>query len=310
MKSFNFAQRRARLAGCAIVAAVTVTGCAGVPGEAGPSPAPADSSAQPRSASSDTLEFNDSFDLDTNSGEPEYNLNEGLAARQGVPENRTVSYSRTTGVWYDSHPPLPWYSQVNHERFPDRLAFFQENSAVRANQPAPVGDGRLSLGATFVPATVTPIPEESEGEAVVPTPGNPDSEDWSSIVLTASEDSSGYITNDEVAVGVLVRANGRVGVYQGGNGEAPVWTGQFTTDEDASYRLGLSFDGSTLDLTVNDETETTDGEAATVELGNPLPESTWVYLGRYSENQYSSSTVDDLWATLDAQDAQGGRWPG
>src|SRR5690242_14469003 len=57
--------------------------------------------------------FTDSFDGAVD-GDATYGLNDSLADRQRG-EQRGVTYTRVSGVWYSAPPPRPWYSQVNHQ---------------------------------------------------------------------------------------------------------------------------------------------------------------------------------------------------
>jgi hypothetical protein len=53
-------------------------------------------------------------------------------------------------------------------------------------------------------------------QAVVdPVIGDTSSSDWSSLILDTNSSDSGYVTNLDVAVGVLVRSDGGIQVFQG-----------------------------------------------------------------------------------------------
>lgn len=199
--------------------------------------------------------FTDTFDGAVDA-HPTYGLNDNLKQRQGV---GAVTYDRVSGKWHTGTPPKAWYAQVNHPRYPGTLSMHLGTTAVRLDAP--------STGES-VAATLTPVA------------GNRTSGDWSSIVLSRSANSWGYVSNSDVDLGFLVRANGGVQVFQAGK-----LVGTFAVRPAANYRVSLQL-GSTVDVTVN-------GERHRVDVAVPT-ERQWVYLGRYSDDDKTVSLVDDL----------------
>ncbi|PSL57464.1 hypothetical protein B0I31_102443 [Saccharothrix carnea] len=226
-------------------------------GVAAASPAPA---AAPRFTDS----FDGAVDLD-----PTYGLNDGLARRQ-VGEQRGVTYTRTSGVWYPASAPRPWYSQVNHSNRPGTLSFWLGHSAVRLDAPVVAGaDGSIAVRAV-----------------VDPVVGDTASGQWASLVLTADRNSSGYATNGEVDLGVLVRSTGVVDAFHGGaaagRGRAQPDGGRFAVTVTA--RPG----DHVATVAVND------APAFPVTLSRPFPASPTLFLGAYLDDPNATSTFDDL----------------
>lgn len=206
--------------------------------------------------------FHDSF-TGAVDADPTYGLNDNLKQRQST---GAVTYSRVSGRWNTGDVPRPWYAQVNHPNHRDKLSMHLGTTAVRLDAP--------STGST-ISATLTPVA------------GNRTSGDWSSIVLSQSANSWGYVSNQDADLGFLVRANGGVQLFQPGQ---PVVTlpGFATPESDGSFDVTLKLTGGTLDLTVN-------GNHRTIKLGTAVPtERLWVYLGRYSDDNKTVSLVDDL----------------
>jgi hypothetical protein len=129
--------------------------------------------------------------------DPGYGLNDSLEARQTGTHG--VTYTRVSGLWYPAPAPRPWYSQVNHVNHPGVLSFWLGTSAIRMDDAVVAGAG----GTVGVQAVVDPVI------------GDTSSSDWSSLVLDTNSSDSGYVTNPDVAVGVLVRSDGGIQVFQG-----------------------------------------------------------------------------------------------
>jgi hypothetical protein len=202
--------------------------------------------------------FNSAVDAD-----PTYGLNDNLKQRQGT---GAVTYSRVSGKWNTGEVPRPWFAQVNHPSHRGKLSMHLGTTAVRLDAP--------STGST-ISATLTPVA------------GNRTSGDWSSIALSRSANSWGYVSNEDIDLGFLVRANGGVQVFQ--PGKPTVTLPAFATAKyDGSFDVRLTLSAGKLDLTVN-------GRHKAITLGTPVPtERLWVYLGRYSDNDRTVSLVDDL----------------
>ncbi len=218
--------------------------------------------AVPGGASAAPAPFHDTF-TGAVDADPTYGLNDNLKQRQGT---GAVTYSRVSGRWNTGDVPRPWYAQVNHPRHPGALSMHLGTTAVRLDAP--------STGSS-ISATLTPVV------------GDRTSGDWSSIVLSRSANSWGYVSNQDTDLGFLVRANGGVQLFQPGR---PVVTmpAFVPAKADGSFDVTLRIAGDVLALTVN-------GKRATVTLGTAVPtERLWVYLGRYSDSSSTVSLVDDL----------------
>ncbi|NKE57860.1 hypothetical protein FXN61_13870 [Lentzea sp. PSKA42] len=206
--------------------------------------------------------FHDNFDNAVDA-DPAYGLNDNLKQRQGT---GAVTYSRVSGKWNTGDVPRPWFAQVNHPNHRGKLSMHLGTTAVRLDAP--------STGSS-ISATLTPVA------------GNRTSGDWSSIALARSANSWGYVSNEDIDLGFLVRANGGVQIFQ--PGKPAVTLPAFATAKyDGSFDVKLALSGAQLDLTVN-------GKHKAITLGTPVPtERLWVYLGRYSDNDRTVSLVDDL----------------
>lgn len=194
----------------------------------------------------------DSFD-GAYHGDATYGLNDALATRQSGTA-RGVTYTRVSGSWETSATPPPHFSQVNHPDFPGKLVFALPRSAVRLDAPL--------AGDTYtVSATVDPV------------------SDWSSIMLSRSAASTGYVTNADVQLGITVSRDGQVQAFRAG---APQWSAPLQATKAAQgFRVTLAVTGPSVTVTVN-------GAARTLALGSALA-GPYLYLGAYS-----TATVDDL----------------
>ncbi|MEU7898245.1 hypothetical protein AB0B45_35960 [Nonomuraea sp. NPDC049152] len=215
--------------------------------------------------------FADSFD-GAKDVDPGYGLNDALTARQAPLGNE--KYTRVSGNWYSFDPPPPYYSQVNHPDYPGKLSFALGRSAVRLDAPvAPdVND------AYTVSATVDPDPK------LRGTPG-----DWSSIMLSRAADSTGYVTNGNVQLGLTVARNGEVQLFRAGTA---LWSAPLTTTRaDDGFHVSIAVtDASKADPSV---TVTVNGATRTAHLGASIAKP-YLYLGAYVSNDKQVSTVDDL----------------
>lgn len=206
--------------------------------------------------------FHDTFDNAVDA-DPTYGLNDNLEQRQGT---GGVTYSRVSGRWNTGDVPRPWFAQVNHPNHPGALSMHLGTTAVRLDAP--------STGSK-ISATLTPVA------------GDRTSGDWSSIALSRSANSWGYVSNADIDLGFLVRANGGVQVFRSGS---PIVTlpAFAAAKGDGSFDVELALSGSELGLTVN-------GNQRTIALATPVPaDRLWIYLGRYSDNSRTVSLVDDL----------------
>ncbi|MFI9596454.1 hypothetical protein [Nonomuraea sp. NPDC052265] len=215
--------------------------------------------------------FADTFD-DAQDTDPGYGLNDALAKRQ--PPLGTSAYTRVSGDWLSFDQPPPYYSQVNHPDFPGKLSFALRRSAVRLD--APVSPGQDD--AYTISVTVDPDPE------LRGTPG-----DWSSIMLSQNRDSSGYVTNGDVRLGLTVARNGEVQLFRAGN---VLWSSPLkTTRTGDGFHVTLAVAGaSKADPSV---TATVNGVTRTTGLGTPVPKP-YLYLGAYVSDDKQVSTADDL----------------
>ncbi|MGJ6962126.1 hypothetical protein ACSDR0_09465 [Streptosporangium sp. G11] len=222
-------------------------------------------------AEADTrLGFHDNFNGAVDN-DPTYGLNDNLASRQlGSPH--TVPYQRVSGVWYPAPEPRPWYSQVGHSRFPDRLSLWLGHSAVRLEAPVlPGPDGRVIAQVSTDPV----VGEEQSGS-------------WASMVLARDNTGSGYVSDANNALAVVVRSNGGIQIFDHGQMiEEP--EERAVPDANGRFRIGVtSVPGeSEVNVTVN---------STTVEVGlsRPFPHSSWLHLGAYLANDSMTTTFDDL----------------
>ncbi len=221
-----------------------------------------------------TPRFTDSFDgaVDT---DPTYGLNDSVAGRQHG-EQRGVTYTRVSGVWYPASPPRAWYSQVNHVHRRGALSFWKGHSAVRMDAPVRAGgDGR-----TYVTATVDPVN------------GDTGSGQWASVVLSPDAQSSGYVTNSDVAIGVIVRSDGRVAAFH--RGQPVPLTGTTTATPDSNGRFRTTVIGTPGQRGVTIEVN---GATMRGTLANPLPAANTLFLGAYLDDSNATSTVHHLAAS-------------
>ncbi|GGS82593.1 hypothetical protein ACFFV7_45210 [Nonomuraea spiralis] len=215
--------------------------------------------------------FADTFD-EAQDTDPGYGLNDALAKRQ--PPLGTSTYTRVSGDWQSFDSPPPYYSQVNHPEYPGKLSFALRRSAVRLD--APVAPGKDD--AFTVSVTVDPDPKLRGTEG-----------DWSSVMLSQNRDSSGYVTNGDVRLGLTVARNGEVQLFRAGNA---LWSSPLKTTRAADgFRVTLAVTGaSKADPSV---TVTVNGVGRTTGLGTPVPKP-YLYLGAYVSNDKQVSTADDL----------------
>jgi hypothetical protein len=212
------------------------------------------------------LAFTDNFGQ-TTSDAPGYGLNDNLAFREagdGAGPTGLVTYTRSSGLWNSVTPPPATDSVVAN----GALTFTNGPSAVRLDAPATMSGGTVTVTATLTP-TVTP-----------PTTG-PD-HDWSSLVLTNSSASAGYVSNSDVTAAMLVTPTGGVQLWQAGK---EVGSGQVAAARTDTVSMAVS--GSSLSVTV-------DGTAITAALPVAVPARNWLYLGRYADNNALRSAVTGL----------------
>jgi hypothetical protein len=212
--------------------------------------------------------FTDSFDKAVDR-DPTYGLNDGLADRQRG-EQRGVTYTRTSGVWYAAPPPPPWYSQVNHANRSGTLSFWLGHSAVRLDAPVlPGTDGRIAASTTVDPIT-----------------GDAGSGQWASLVLTTDRANSGYVTNPQVDLGVIVGSNGAVTVFQAG---AVIGRANAASDSAGRFTVAAAVKPGerTATVTVNSAT-------ATVDLATAFPSAVTLFLGAYLDDRAATTTFDHL----------------
>lgn len=206
--------------------------------------------------------FHDTFDNAVDA-DPAYGLNDNLKQRQGT---GAVTYSRVSGRWNTGDVPRPWFAQVDHPNHRGALSMHLGTTAVRLDAP--------STGSS-ISAKLTPVA------------GSRTSGDWSSIALGRSANSWGYVSNQDIDLGFLLRANGGVQLFQPGKPVVNLPSFAAASD-DGSFDVTLKLAGSQLDLSVN-------GTHRTITLGTEVPtERLWIYLGRYSDDDRTVSLVDDL----------------
>ncbi|MFI6318672.1 hypothetical protein ACIBG8_14180 [Nonomuraea sp. NPDC050556] len=197
--------------------------------------------------------------------DPTYGLNDSLATRQSGTA-RGVTYTRVSGSWDTSTPPAEYYSQVNHPDHPGKMLFALGRSAVRLDAPME--------GDTYtVTAVVDPDPLV-RGTAA----------DWSSVMLSRSAKSAGYVTNTDVDLGLTVARDGRVQLFR--NGTAQWATPLQTTRASNGFATSVAVSGTSVTVTVN-------GASRTATLGSAMVRP-YLYLGAYVSNAQQVSTVDNL----------------
>ncbi|WP_027341620.1 hypothetical protein [Hamadaea tsunoensis] len=212
--------------------------------------------------------FADDFDGVADTDANSYGLNVDLRTRQ--PAVVASRYQRVSGNWYSPTPPQPWYSQVNHPVHPGALSFHLGPSGVRVAKPVAADlDGKYAI-------SVKTDPQDS----------GTTSTDWTSIMLSSSATSNGYVTGSEIDFGLLVRSNGGIQLYRHGTaqwGTEPV----VAPAADGSFRVGLTAQGRDLVITVN-------GTSFAVTLTADIPVNPYLYLGAYISSSSTVSTFDSL----------------
>jgi hypothetical protein len=215
--------------------------------------------------------FVDTFDGSVDTDPTGYGLDDGLRARQ--PAVVASRYTRISGQPNRSTPPSPWQSQVNHPAYPNRLSFWTGPSAVRLNNPVAAGlDGAYAVHAVIDP---------------VANGGDIASQDWASLVFSASSTSNGYPTTADTDLGLTIRSNGRVQLYQRGSTTwrneqviAPAADGSFDVTVSVATgtgRVAITINGIILSATARN-----------------LPRAEYLSLGSYTTDANAVSTVDDL----------------
>lgn len=225
---------------------------------------------------SKVAQFSDSFNGAVPT-DPGYGLNDGLDNRQARQTN--LEYTRVAGTWNDSAAPPSNSSQVNNPSFPNVLSFWVRNSAVRLNAPVE----RDGNDAFEIRATLNPDPGQFG------TPG-----DWSSLMLSSSNASTGYVQDSKNQFGLTVGRNGNVDVFKNGT----AFGSRFTVPASpGGYKTVVSVSSaSTSNPTV---TVTVNGISRTFQPGLALAKP-YLYLGAYISNGSATapykevSTVDDL----------------
>ena len=201
---------------------------------------------------------------------PNYGLNDSLTARQSGVVG--VTYTRVSGLWYQTPAPQAWYSQVNHVNHPGALSFWLGTSAVRMDAPVVAG----SNGVVGVQASVDPVT------------GDTASQDWSSLVFSTNPGASGYVANPHVALGVLVRSNGGVQVFQ--NGVSLLATSSFAQpNANGTFNVMMTYTPGQKTAYIN-----VNGVTATVTTSAALPASSSLFMGAYLSNNTEVSTLSGL----------------
>lgn len=221
-------------------------------------------------------QFTDSFDTATDA-EPDYGLNNNLAARQAQQAN--LEYTRVAGTWDNPATPPSNSSQVNNQSFPNVLSFWVRNSAIRLNAPVQ----RDSNDAFEIRATLNPDPGQFG------TPG-----DWSSLILSSSDASTGYIEDNRNQFGLTIGRNGDIDVFKNGAHLGSRFTvSPSATGFKATVNVtAASSSNPTVTVTVN-------GTSRDFQLGAALAKP-YLYLGAYLSNGSATapykevSTVDNL----------------
>jgi hypothetical protein len=214
--------------------------------------------------------FTDSFATAVDDA-PGYGLNDSLTSRQtGTPG---VTYTRTSGLWYQAPAPQAWYSQVNHVNHPKVLSFWDGTSAVRMDAPVTISP---TTGRMFVQATLDPVTSDTA------------SSDWSSLVLSDDADDSGYVANSTVEIGVLVRSNGGIQIFQGGTALASVANfAQPNAGGTFTVAIQTTPGVRSAEITVN-------GVTTTVTTADAITPNSWLFTGAYLSSASEVSTVSDL----------------
>ncbi|MFD7154418.1 hypothetical protein ACFV9C_07465 [Kribbella sp. NPDC059898] len=221
----------------------------------------------------------DSFD-GARDASPTYGLNDSLGTRQSG-AGKGVTFTRVHGNWTSpASTPPSYYSQVGNNSYPGRLSFWIGNSAVRLDAPAAAD----ATDAFTVSATVDPNANSA----------GPDT-DWSSLMLSGTSTSTGYVTASDIAIGLTVRRTGEVMLYRNGVAQWP--TSLTTTRQSTGFGVAVTVTGAStaapaVSVTVN-------GATKTAALVAPLPRA-YVYLGAYLTSGSSTppygevSAVDNL----------------
>ncbi|HEY0699402.1 MAG TPA: hypothetical protein VGD43_16505, partial [Micromonospora sp.] len=235
---------------------------------------------QPAAQAATSYDLVDSFG-GARDAAPTYGLNDSLGTRQSGPA-RGVTFTRTHGSWTSpAATPPSSYSQVNNPDFPGTLSFWIGNSAVRLDAPVSTD----TSDAYTVAATMNPNANLYGGVVT----------DWTSLMLSSSSRSTGYVTAGDIELGLTVRRNGEVMLYRGGVaqwGSSLIATRQSTGFVTTITVSAASSGSPTVTVTVN-------GVTRTSALGVALPQP-YLYLGAYLSSGSATSpygevsTVDDL----------------
>lgn len=245
--------------------------------------APAGATVATSAGSLAEYELHDTFDGATDNG-PHYGLNTRLAQRQ-LGSASPVGYTRRSG--YVTGSAGLSSVQVNHPSFAGKLSFHQPSgqtiptTAVRLD--APVVPSAQGLRAR---ASVSPLLADDSGAA---------QHAWTSLMLTQSATSNGYVTASDIELGVLVRSSGRVEIYERGTALVPyqpsgISTAYVDLTRAATYDVEVRLASTVAVVTVNG-VEIRAGVTAQSDRRH------YVMLGNYFDPAITGttvSTVDDL----------------
>jgi hypothetical protein len=183
------------------------------------------------------------------------------------------TYERKSGVWYDdAGTPPKWDSQVNHVFSPGTLSFHNVPSAVVLKH-AFEQDGTGAYRLSFVTEPVVGDDRSSS--------------DWTSIMLSVSDDNSGWVEDSGVEFGFLIRSNGGFTIYRKG---VKVTASLSSVPANDRYKVSLTVRSNRVTGLINDTWFYADLSETGV-----LPPSSHVYMGAYFAPGASAvSRFDDL----------------
>ncbi|MGW4808709.1 hypothetical protein [Kitasatospora sp. NPDC004272] len=223
--------------------------------------------------------FSDSFTLPSASAAgPMYGLNVGLGPRQQGGTAHDIGYTRVSGRWDGTPAPEPGHVRVGQASAPNKLSFMTGLSAIMLDAPV-IADG----SGHYTVSTV-----------VDPMTGDTASGNWASVSLARSHRSSGYVTANDVDLGLTVSSNGDLQLFHRGMsvGEVPFWSGHVAPGPGGAF--DVTVDVSTgadrlVRLTVNG----TPFSAAAPADVTRWPSSAYLYLGAYNPTDASPTTFGD-----------------
>lgn len=212
-------------------------------------------------------QFRDTFNGANNTNNT--GLNDNLAGRQSGSLTPST-YTRVPGVWYSAPAPSIWWAQINQLSNPDALSFHESPSALRLDKSV----SRDTSGAYRISFVTEPVVSDAR-----------DNSNWTSVMLSRTPLSSGWVASADVDFGFLVRSNG--GLFLFNNGQQMTVTPGTVPPAD-KYVVSLAVRDDQVLGTIN-------GVSFFGRLSNSgaLPSSAYLYLGAYLD-QGQMSRFDDV----------------